>query len=382
MRGHIEHRGQDRWRILIDVGYDATGKRKRLSHSVSGSQKKAEAELARLLHEMATGTYVPANGMLCQEYFEKWLEHARTTTAPSTFRRYRQIITKELIPAFGTTKLADLSPLQIQAFLGRSLTRKRKRKSGGDLSPRTVLHFFRVLKRALAQAVRWQLIVRNPCDLVDPPRVQLKEMKALDERQLLSLLAAIRQTRHYVPVLLAATTGMRQGEILGLKWSDINLECRECQVVRSLQKTDEGLSFKTPKTRRSRRTVLLPHLAITALKAHRGQQNEERLFLGPAYKDQDLVFARPDGSMWPPMQFASDFRRLIRRRGFNIRFHDLRHTHASQLLKAGVPVKVVSERLGHATASITLDVYSHVLPGMQADAVAKIDAALGEAVGE
>ena len=183
-------------------------------------------------------------------------------------------------------------------------------------------------------------------------------MKALDEKQLLSLLAAIRQTRHYAAVLLAALTGMRLGEILALKWSDIDLDCRECQVVRSVQKTDEGLSFKTPKTRRSRRTVLLPELAITALKAHRAQQNEERLLVGPGYQDLDLVFARPDGSIWPPVQFSSDFRRLIRRKGFSIRFHDLRHTHASQLLKAGVPVKVVSERLGHATASITLDVYA------------------------
>ncbi|NLO27356.1 MAG: site-specific integrase [Actinobacteria bacterium] len=207
-------------------------------------------------------------------------------------------------------------------------------------------------------------------------------MKALDERQLLSLLAAIRQTRHYSPVLLAAITGLRLGEILGLKWGDLNLDCRECQVVRSVQRTEEGISFKSPKTRRSRRTVLLPEMAVTALKAHRAQQNEERLLMGPGYQDLDLVFARPDGSIWPPMQFSSDFRRLIRRHGFCIRFHDLRHTHASQLLKAGVPVKVVSERLGHATASITLDVYSHVLPGMQEAAVAKIDAALGKAIGE
>jgi integrase len=128
--------------------------------------------------------------------------------------------------------------------------------------------------------------------------------------------------------------------------------------------------------------VLLPELAIAALKTNRAQQNEERLLMGAGYQDLDLVFARPDGSIWPPVQFSSDFRRLTRKRGFMLRFHDLRHTHASQLLKAGVPVKVVSERLGHATASITLDVYSHVLPGMQAEAVAKIDAALGKAMGE
>lgn len=384
---HIEYRGKDRqgkdvWRIQIANGRDENGKRRRPSRTVHGTIKQAEAEWARLLLESRSAANVTATDLLCKDYLTQWLEHARVVTAASTFRRYKQIVEKELIPEFGTTRLADLKPMQIQGFLGRSLARKRKRKSGGDLSARTVLHFYRVLKRALAQAVKWGLIQRNPCDLVDPPRVQQVEMQALDERQLMALLAATRQTRHYAPVLIAATTGMRLGEILGLKWSDIDLECRECQVVRSLQKTDDGLSFKTPKTRRSRRTVLLPQMAIDALKAHRVQQNEERLLMGAGYEDLGLVFSRPDGSMWPPMQFSSDFRRLIRRHGFTIRFHDLRHTHASQLLKAGVPIKVVSERLGHATASITLDVYSHVLPGMQREAVEKLDSMLAAAVGE
>jgi integrase len=384
---HFEHRGKDRegndiWRIQIEDGYNEDGTRRRTSVTVHGSRKQAEAEWARLLLEGKTIPGILTTDLTCAAYFGQWLEHARTTTAASTYRRYRQIIEKELTPEFGLIKLVDLTPMQIQGYLGRSLGRKRNRKSGGDLSPQTVRHFYRVLKRALSQAVKWELVPRNVCDLVDPPRVEQTEMKALDERQLLTLLDGIRHTRHHVPVLLAALTGMRLGEILALKWPDIDLDCRECQVVRSLQQTDAGLSFKTPKTRRSRRTVLLPQMAVTALKAHRAQQNEERLLVGAGYGDQGLVFARPDGSVWPPVQFSSDFRRLIRRRGFGIRFHDLRHTHASQLLKAGVPVKVVSERLGHATASITLDVYSHVLPGMQAEAVAKIDAMLGKAVGE
>jgi len=388
LSAHIEHRGEDRqgqdvWRIQIENGRDENGRRKRGSVTVHGPYREAETKWAQLLLDGLAGTSVPTTDLLFKDYAVQWLEHARTTTAASTYRRYRQIVVGELIPVFGTTRLVDLTAMQIQSFLGRSLARKCKRKSQGDLSARTVLHFFRVAKRALGQAVKWGLIPRNPCDLVDPPRVQQVEMKALDEKQLLELFAVTEGTRHHVPVVLAATTGMRLGEILALKWPDIDFESRECQVVRSLQQTDTGLSFKTPKTRRSRRSVLLPQLAITALKAHRAQQNRKRLLMGPGYQDLDLVFARSDGSMWPPVQFSSDFRRLIRRRGQPaIRFHDLRHTHASQLLKAGVPVKVVSERLGHATASITLDVYSHVLPGMQAEAVAKIDAALGKAIGE
>ena len=382
---HFENRGKNRegldtWRVPKKEWRDETGRRRRTSATVHGTRKDAEVEWARLLLEDTAGASAPVTDLLCGDYLAQWLEHARTTTAASTFRRYKQIVEKELIPTFGATRLAELKPMEIQSFLGRSLARKRKRKSGGDLSARTVLHFYRVLKRALAQAVKWGLIQRNPCDLVDPPRVEMVEMQALDEHRLMALLAAVRQTRHYVPVLIAATTGMRLGEILGLKRSDIDLECRECQVVRSLQQTDEGLSFKTPKTRRSRRTVLLPQMAVDALKVHRAQQNEERLLMSAAYQDLDLVFARADGSMWPPMQFSSDFRKLIRRHGFNIRFHDLRHTHASQLLKAGVPVKVVSERLGHATASITLDIYAHTLPGMQREAVDKLDSMLAASV--
>jgi integrase len=378
-----DHQGQDIWRGQVDAGRGAAGKRKRDSHTVHGPRKEAAAELLRYFSEMSVTSDAPVTDITVGDYLvNHWLEHARTTTAASTYRRYRGIVIKEFVPAFGMIKLADLTPMQIQAFEGRSIARKCKIKPKEDLSAQTVLHFHRVLKRALAQAVRWQLIPRDPCDLVDPPRVQQVEMKALDEKQLLALFAAIQGTRQRTPVVLAATTGMRLGEILALKWTDIDFDSRECQVVRSLQQTDEGLSFKTPKTRRSRRSVLLPHLAIAALKTHRAQQSGEKLLMGPGYEDHELIFARPDGSMWPPVQFSSDFRRLLRLRGFSLRFHDLRHTHASQLLKAGVPVKVGSERLGHATASITLDVYSHVLPGMQAEAVAKIDAALGAAVGE
>jgi integrase len=290
-------------------------------------------------------------------------------------------VNSELIPAFGTTKLADLSPLQIQSFLNQTLGRKRLNRPG-EISAQTTAHFFHVLRRALNQAVRWGLLSRNPCGMVDPPKVQRAEMRALDQAELLELFAVTRDSRFYGPALLAATTGLRRGEILGLRRSDLDLERGECRITRSLQETPEGVSIRAPKTRKSRRMVLLPRVTVHMLQAHLTVQEAERALIGPGFHDNDLVFPKPDGTSWPPSQFSSDFSRLMRRHGFAIRFHDLRHTHASQLLRLGVPVKVVSERLGHASASITLDVYSHVLPGMQEAAVAKIDAALGAAVGE
>lgn len=150
MRGHVEQRCKDRWRILIDIGRDATGKRRRLSHSVHGTRKQAEAELARLLHEAATDTYVPANRMTTREYLEKWLTHAKANVAPQTYTRYTQIVNNELIPAFGMTKLADLSPLQIQSYLNRTLGRNRLNQPG-KISAQTTVHFFHVLRRALNQ---------------------------------------------------------------------------------------------------------------------------------------------------------------------------------------------------------------------------------------
>ena len=342
----MENRGKDRaasisWRIQMENGRDENGKRKRLSVTIHGTPQESRAERARLLTKV-TGSLSSRATMLCKDYFEQWLEHARTITAASTFRRYRQIVEKELIPAFGKTKLADLTPMRIQGFLGRSLARKRRRKSGGELSARTVLHFYRVLKRALGQAVRWGLVPRNACDQVDPPRAEQVEMKARDERQLLGLFAVTEGTRQHVPVVLAAVTGMRLGEILALKWSDIDLDHRECQVVRSVQKTDEGLSFKTPEDQAEPTDGPPAGDGVTAsmptAPAERG-----RPALGPGYQDLDL-FRRPDGSICRRCSSPVNFRRTIVAR-LQHPLSRSEHTHASAL-KAGVPVKVVSERLG------------------------------------
>jgi len=314
VHGHIEKRGPDRWRIAIDLGRDATGKRRRLSHTVHGTRKDAEAERVRLLHEPGRGEYVAPSQLTVGDYLTQWLAHANGSVAPQTYRRYRQIVEKDLVPDLGRLRLADLTPLHVQAFLVRSQGRRCKNRER-DLSPRTVLHYHRLLRRALHQVVRWQLIPRNPCDLVDPPRVSPVEMQALDEDGLVALLTAVRGTKLYLPTLLAAVTGMRRGELLALRWPDVNFETGECQVVRALQEAPGRVSFKAPKTNKGRRVVLLPRLALPALKAHRASQNEGKLLLGPGYQDQDLILARADGSPWPPSQFSSEFARLVKKRG-------------------------------------------------------------------
>jgi integrase len=184
-----------------------------------------------------------------------------------------------------------------------------------------------------------------------------------------------------MPVMLAVTTGLRRGELLGLRWSNVDLATGTITVVQSLEQTKDGLRFKSPKTHRSRRSIALPTITVEALRSHRAKQAEERLALGPAYDDHDLVCPRPGGSPWPPDVFSTTFAAMLRRSNLKpIRFHDLRHSHATHLLKAGIHPKVVSERLGHSKVGITLDTYSHVLPGIQEEAIRRLDLLLERAI--
>jgi integrase len=221
----------------------------------------------------------------------------------------------------------------------------------------------------------------NPADAVKPPRPERKEMQALDEDETAKLLVSSRSTRVWIPVLLAVTTGMRRGEILGLRWSDVDLDNGVLCVRQALSKTQaEGIVFREPKTAKSRRTLALLPMTVDALKEHRKLQTKERLRLGPVFEDHGLVCARENGRPWHPESFTSAWRILCRDTGVTVRFHDLRHTHATQLLRGGIHPKVVSERLGHSTIGLTLDTYSHVLPGMQEEAAAKLDAILQKAL--
>ena len=212
-------------------------------------------------------------------------------------------------------------------------------------------------------------------DIGSAPRAGRPSSKdRLDEAQTARLVEAARGSRLFMPTLLAVATGMRRGEVLALRWCDVDFAANALAVCRSLEETREGLSFKQPKTQRGRRRVTLPGFAVDALRRHRTEQAAERLKLGPAYEDNELVCPCPDGRPWVPGSFSAGFIAFCRRRGFErLRFHDLRHGHATQLLQEGIHPKVVSERLGHSTIGITLDTYSHVMPGIQEEAAQRLD---------
>lgn len=383
VRGHIRPRGKDTWVIVVDVGKDpATGKRKQKWLTVKGTKRDADRKLAELLNDLNKGSYVEPPKITVGQYLDRWLEdYARANTSQRTFERYAEIVRLHLKPALGGLQLSQLRPLHLQQYYTTALREGRKDGKPGGLSPRTVLHHHRVLHEALDQAVRWQLLARNPADAVEPPRPERHEMQVLTAEQVRLLLEAAQDTPWYVPVLLAVTTGMRRGEILGLRWSDVDLEAGVVSVRQTLQTSRElGLAFKEPKTDKSRRSLPVPAYVVEVLREHRKRQVEERLAAGPRYQDHGLVVSAPDGTPIHPDSFSKAFARIARKAGVPAtRLHDSRHTHASLLLAQGVHPKIVSERLGHSGIGITLDTYSHLLPGLQEEAVRRLgDTLFGE----
>jgi len=303
----------------------------------------------------------------------RWLaDHARHTVTPRTFERYRTIVRVHLIPALGHLTLDKLHPMKIQELWARQLET--------HLSPTTVRKHHNVLHAALVHAVRMRLLIVNPADAVTPPKPRHCEMKVLEDDGVARLLATVKGTAIHIPVMLALATGMRRGEVLGLRWSDIDFAAGSLAVRQTLQEAEGKRLFKSPKTPKSRRVIALPTVALDALRHHKAEQAETRLRLGQLYRDHDLVCTQADGSPWWSSGFDRAFRRAKKQAGIDVRFHDLRHTHATQLLRAGVHPKVVSERLGNASIGITMDTYSHVMPGMQEEAAEKIDAGLRAAL--
>lgn len=382
MKGHIVKRSENSWSLVFDLGRDASGKRRQKWVTVKGTKRDAEKELTRILHEAQTDAFVEPARMNVAEYLEYWLvNYAKTNVVAKTYEWYEEIIRLYLIPGLGQHNLSKLQVVHIQSYYTRMLSEGRRLRPGG-LSAQSVLHHHRVLREALQQAVKWQFLSKNPADAVVPPRPVRKEMQALDEDQTARLIHAARGSRLYVPIILAVATGLRRGEVLGLRWQDVDLDAGILAVRQALSFTTQGgLVFKAPKTKRSRRTVALPEFVTEVLREHKQEQEQIRQMLGAAYQDLDLVIAYPDGLPWTPNSFTAAFASLLRSYDLpRVRLHDLRHTHASHLLKQGVNPKVVSERLGHSTVTLTLDTYSHLLPGMQEEAAQRVDRALKAAL--
>jgi integrase len=378
MKGHIRERSPGHWAIVIDVRDPETNKRKRRWHSFAGTQRQAQIERARLITKLQDGTAIEPSRMTVAAFLERWIEHMQGQVSPRSHERYAELCRKNIAPLLGGLTLAKLQPAHISTAYAKALTSGRRDGQGG-LSPRTVTHMHRVLREALQQAVRWQMLARNPADAVKPPRVERKQMSVLDTDATAELITAARGSSLAVPILFGVLCGLRRGEIVALRWRNVDLERGQLSVVASTEQTDAGCREKEPKSGRGR-TVALAPLMVEELRGHRLRQAEGLLALGVRLTDDHHVVAREDGQALQPRSLTHAFVKFVRQHGLQIRLHDLRHTHATHMLASGVHPKIAQERLGHSSVGITLDLSSHVLPGMQAEAVARVDDKLQSAL--
>jgi integrase len=381
--GHIRQRTPGSWELRYTLGTDpATGKRRIATATVRGKRRDAEKELRRLLRSLDTGEHVDPTRMTVRQWLAAWLGAVRQEVSPKTHERYGEIVNNFLIPALGNLALNKLAPAHIQEAYNHWATSGRRDGKKGGLAPLTRRYIHVILRSALARAEEQQLLARNPADVFRKrlPKVERKEMVTLSAEEAQRLLEGLKNTRIYWPVMLALATGMRRGEILALRWKNIDLDRGVISVVQSLEQTNKALRFKDTKNSRAR-PITMPGFAIQELRLHKREQAEELFALGIRQNGETLACCRADGQPLQPRSLTHQFALLCSRvEGLpRIRFHDTRHSHATQLLASGVHPKVTQERLGHSTIATTMDLYSHVTTSMQTEAAAKVDAAFQSA---
>ena len=333
--------------------------------------REVEQKLAEARGDAARGLIFDADNLKLGEYLDRWLaDSVSDTVRPTTFERYEQIVRIHIRPALGNLKIKNVTPAHVRGLY--------REKLEAGLSPRTVQYIHVTLHKALKQAVADGLIPRNATEAVTPPQVRKEEIRPLTAEQVKAFFAIERDDRLEALYVLAVHTGLRQGELLGLKWDDVDLEAGTLQVRRTLTTAKGGPVLTAPKTKGSRRTVKLSQTALEALKSHLDGQLKEIDLAGDLWRENGLIFASESGEPLDRRYITTHhFKPLLKKAGLpQIRFHDLRHTCATLLLSKNVNPKVVSEMLGHTTIAITLDTYSHVLPNMQSEAAAAMEDAL------
>lgn len=380
MRGRIvknEGKRGTSYTVVVDTGTDAEGNRKQKKKTFN---KKGDAEkwLADTIAAVNKGTYIEPVKTTVKDWLSEWLNsYGKQNLSPTTYAGYKTIIEKHLIPELGAISLSDLKPKHIKDYHNNALEggRKDNKKAlGKGLSPTTVSQHHRVLREALQHALELEMIVRNPADAAKPPRKVKHEIEFLPVEDANKIVKLFKGTYMYMPVFLAVTLGARRSEILALRWSDIDFRNNTVTIGRGLYVTKEqGLFFKEPKNKTSKRSVAMSPGGVKALKAHEREQKKDKLAIGERYHKNNLICCLQDGSLLHPATVSKRFQEVVNKAGINVTFHGLRHAHASYLLKQGIHPKVVSERLGHSNISKTMDLYSHIAPTLQTEAASKLD---------
>jgi len=369
MRGHVYQRGKT-WTYVIDLPRDPiTGKRRQKSKGGFKTEKEAWAACRNEIIRIERGQNTQDENMLYRDFLKIWLEeYAKSKLKPTTYENNKQIIDTRIIPELGNLKLRELTPLRIQRFYNKILA---------TYSPDYVKTIHSVVSKTLRQAYKWDMLSTNIMEKVDPPRVPKKEMKIWTLDQCQKFLETCKGHQMYIVFSLAIWTGMRRGEILGLRWKDIDLENKTISVQQTLSWTPtEGIIFQDTKTARSNRSIVIPDILLADLKTHKKLIAEQKIANGNKYQDYGLVCCLTDGRPIKPRYLLEHFDDLIKKAGLpKIRFHDLRHTHATLLIHLKVHPKIAAERLGQSTSMFT-DRYAHVIESMQKEVAASIDRAV------
>ncbi len=375
MRGNIRQRGKNSWQIQIYTGKGPDGKYHRHLETVKGRKGDAQKRLTELLNSLNKGVYTPPGKVTVADLLNQWLQgYVKTNCSIRTLDAIQSIAEHHLIPVLGHIQLKQLQPSIIQSYYSQACEK---------LSARSVHYHHRILKQALKYAVRQGYLGRNPCDLVDPPSPRGKHMRTLTQGEVTDLLVVASSNSHYPVIYTAVSTGLRQAELLGLRWRDIDIASRSISVNRALYKRRGICQFIEPKTAHSRRRISMTSKLAEFLAEYRLER--ERLYhqMGKTISLDGLVFANHEGKPIDPGVLTHNFARIAKRAGLQgVRFHDLRHTFASLMLLRGAKPKVISEALGHSSVAFTMDVYSHIIEGMQSDAMALLDEVLPAAVND
>ncbi len=363
--GSVFQRKDSRWCAKVLVNGE-------LRSFYGHSQQEVGDKLLTARNANRSGAPLPREVQKVGPFLTEWLAAVKATVRPSTHKSYSEIVTLHLEPELGKSILAKLTPQQVQAMLAR-------KSATPGLSPRRVQYIRAVLRMALGRALKFGLVVRNVATLTDVPRQIRHEIQPLGLEDARKLITAADDDRLGPLYVLAITTGLRQGECLGLTWGCVDLDGATVRVMRSLVRYDGAFHLDEPKTERSRRTLTLPKAAAAALRVQRARQNAERLRMGQHWQDKlGLVFTTDSGAPYHAPSAAAQFGRFLERHGLpDVRFHDLRHSAASLLLAQGVPLRSIMEQLGHSQISLTANLYTHIAPAMLQDNANKMDAALG-----
>lgn len=375
--GQIVKRRENKWLVRVYIGEDINGKRKYHSKIISGKKKDAENKLIELSQQNSLGLLSDARNQTLNDYLDLWLKSvAKPRLGYRTFKDYEDLLKRYVREPLGKIKLCDLKAVHIQKLYGDMQER--------GLSARMVRYTHAILSSALKKAVQLDVLPRNVAQFVQLPKQTRKEMDTLTKEEVKLFLETLKSERLAPLFSFALITGMRPQEYCALQWKDVDLEKGTATIQRAMvwHRKGGGWHFGQPKTSRSRRTIPLPVSTVKELQAHRIKQLEERMKLGAAWQKYDLVFPSEIGTPLLPRNVMRVFKRNLKKAQIreSIRLYDLRHTTATLLLQAGINPKVVSERLGHSTIILTLDVYSHVLPTMQEDASAQLEAMIFQKV--